>query len=247
VNHIPYPINNHPIAKQLFKYLEDYDDLMDSVTMIADMGCGPGNDIHYFANLKTPEGTPRNIQCVAVDKDIKQFRLGTPKNIKLLEADFETVKLDRKADILWSFDALSFAKSPMNALINFRNNLHDAGMLFITVPQYTSIVDNRIITVCLDNTLHDFNICNLIYLLALAGFDTRDGFYFKQPDVPYITAAVYKSEAGPLNLDTTWYNLMDLDLLPRFVEECVTKFGYPIAQKIILKWLDGSLIDFSRV
>jgi SAM-dependent methyltransferase len=247
VNHIPYPIDNHPIAKHLFSYLEDYDDLMDSVTMIADMGCGPGNDIFHFANLKTPEGTSRNIKCLGIDKDIKQFRPGTPRNLKLIQADFETVKLPQNADIIWSFDALSYTPSPLTALRNFANNLHDSGMLFITVPQYTSIVDNRLITVCLDNTLHDFNICNLIYMLALAGFDTQDGFYYKQPNIPFITAAVYKSEAGPLDTTTNWYNLMEQGLLPRFVAECVNAFGYPIAQKIILKWLDGRLIDFSQV
>jgi hypothetical protein len=211
------------------------------------MGCGAGNDIFYFANLKTPEGQARNIQCLGIDQDLKQFRLGTPKNLKLIQSNFETVKLPTKADIVWSFDSLSYSSHPLTALLNFRENLHDSGMLFITVPQYTSIVDNRLITVCLDGTQHDFNICNLIYLLALAGFDTKDGFYYKQADIPLITAAVYKSESGPLSTNTTWYNLLDKDLLPRFVAECVTQHGYAIAQKLILRWLDGSLIDFSKV
>ena len=247
MNHIPYPLDLHPIAKRLFGYLEDYDDLMDSITRIADMGCGAGNDIHYFANLKTPEGAPRNISCLGIDQDLKQFRLGTPKNLKLLQANFETVRLPDKQDVIWSFDSLSYCKSPLNALLNFRENLHDSGMLFITVPQYTSIVDNRLITVCLDGTQHDFNICNLMYLLALAGFDIKDGFYYKQANIPLVTAAVYKSESGPMDANTTWYNLLDQDLLPRFVANCVTQHGYPIAQKLILRWLNGSLIDFSKV
>jgi hypothetical protein len=83
---------------------------------------------------------------------------------------------------------------------------------------------------------------SLIYMLAVAGWDCRNGFFQQQSGDPWIRAVVYRTDQEPRDpKKTTWYDLIDSGLLPESAERSIMAHGYLRQQDLVVPWLDHSL------
>lgn len=150
----------------------------------------------------------------------------------------------KRFDLLWCHDAFQYVKHPYETLIRWRDRCEKNGMLVLIVPQTTNLVRNRQQFEALDGCHYHWTLPNLIYMLAVSGWDCRSGFFRKQPDDAWIHAVVYKSDRAPLGLGTRWYDIVDAGLLPESAQQGIMRRGYLAQQDLILPWLDKSLTSF---
>ena len=77
------PESSHEHSLEILNVIYGYDSFLDSLRVIADMGCGGGLDSKWFAELWTRDEPPepRNYTVYAVDQNIKQIE---PENTMLL-------------------------------------------------------------------------------------------------------------------------------------------------------------------
>jgi SAM-dependent methyltransferase len=243
---------SHEHSKQILNLLYDHDDFMDSITRVMDIGCGYGDDIVWWADVMTRDDVPEphNYTCYALDKNIKAYngRHYKPKNVIPLDADVDTYKISRTVDLIWCHNTLQYVENPAHTLRKINEFLVPGGVLILSVPQTPNVEFNRLVTNCYPGQAYAFNICNLIYQLASAGFDCNDGMFMKEEDSPWISAMVYKSEHKPVSpAETTWYKLMENDLLPAKAAEAVDRFGFLPQHELITRWIDQSVVLWDRV
>ena len=243
---------SHEHSKKIFDLLYDHDDFMDSIQRIMDVGCGYGDDIVWWAEAETRDDVPEphNYTCIALDKNIKNYnsRHVKPKNIHAIEADVDTYKISRPVDLIWCHNTLNYVENPAHTLRKFNEFLVPGGVLILSVPQMPNIEYNRLVTNCYPMQPVVFNITNLIYMLACAGFDCKDGLFMKEPDSPWLNVMVYKSDHAPvISTDTTWYELMAKKLLPNTADVAINKFGFLPQNELVTRWIDQSIVLWDRV
>ena len=232
---------SHDHSLRVLELISIYDDFMDSISVIADMGCGAGLDINWFATLEDREDPPRpyNYTCYAVDKDLSKMGKDLPKNLITFQADFNEKVIPRTIDLLWCHDAFQYSLNPLQTLKTWNEQMTTNGMLSIVVPQTTSYQYNRFMSRVHDNAFFDYNVCNLMYMLPVNGFDCKDSYFYKAKNHPWIHAVVYKSDIPPMDPTTTrWYDLIDKGLLHESVVSSIMKHGYLRQEDIVLPWLD---------
>ena len=80
-------------------------------------------------------------------------------------------------------------------------------------------------------------------MLALSGFNCKDGSIQTTTNIINVS---YKDSNDVYNYgEKTIYDLVDF--FPEPCQEQVTKFGYITNKGLILKWLSGTIIDYSNV
>lgn len=240
------PDQSHAHALETLNALYEYDDFMASVRTMADLGCGTGLDLEWWATRTTRDDPPEplNIQCTGIDRDDHFTRARRHPNIKYQRVDFEkdvTVP-EGKFDVLWCHNAFQYCINPVETLIKWREWTSDSGMLVIVVPQ-TMNIENRMLTAAQEDfSYHHYSLVSLIHMLAVTGWDARDGFYLKRIGDRWLHAIVYRSDKEPLDPRTTrWYDLMEQGRLPKSAEESVFAHGYLRQQDLILPWVDKSI------
>lgn len=238
---------SHEHSLETLNLLYQYDSFLDSLEVIADIGCGSGLDIRWWATLMTRDDPPepRNYKCFAIDKDLKGFlpEIQELSNVRCYEDDFERTDprsiLPIKVDLLWSHNSFQYVTNPLGALKLWNGLMNVNGMLVLIFPLSTRYEYNRIQTNSWNGCYYNHNIVNLMYMLAVNGFDCRDAYFKVSPDNSWLSVAVYKTEIEPLNPQTTtWYDLSDLGLLNDSVVNCIQRFGYVRQEEIITSWLD---------
>ena len=83
-------------------------------------------------------------------------------------------------------------------------------------------------------------------MLAISGFDCRDAFFYRDPDSPWLYAAVYASDHGPLTQQATWHDLAERYLVNDSVIDSVNKYGYARLEDVIVRWLDKDYYQISN-
>jgi 2-polyprenyl-3-methyl-5-hydroxy-6-metoxy-1,4-benzoquinol methylase len=60
---------SHEHSLETLNLLYEYDDFMRSIKTVADIGCGQGLDLEWWATRTTrdDDATPLNIECIGVD------------------------------------------------------------------------------------------------------------------------------------------------------------------------------------
>jgi trans-aconitate methyltransferase len=225
----------------VFELISLFDSFMDSLTVIADMGCGAGMDINWWATLESRDDPPRpyNYTCYAVDKDLSLLDKALPKNIIPITGDFEKKLLPRKVDVMLSHDSFQYALNPLNTLKVWNEQMNVNGMLVLVIPQTSNYQFNRFVNRVHSGCYFNYNVCNLLYMLAVNGFDCKDSYMYKAPNDPWIHLAVYKTDTKPMDpATTTWYDLMEKGLLHDSLVGSISKYGYLRQEDIILPWLD---------
>jgi SAM-dependent methyltransferase len=233
--------------------LYEYDDFMLGITTMIDLGCGEGLDLEWWATRTTREDSPRplNIKCTGVDIIEPSRVVRKYPNITYQKIDFES-KISRPIvkqtyDLLWCHDAFQFAINPIHTLSEWWHIASPDAMLVIIVPQTTNIFRRKLNFTLQNKCYYHHTIVSLIQMLALTGWDCRDGFFQKSLRDDWISCAVYKSEHKPMNpKETTWYDLQEKKLLPISAEQSVLRNGYLKQEDLVLPWLDHSLTVFNE-
>lgn len=238
---------SHQHSLQTLEELYQFDDFMMSVRTLADMGCGKGNDIEWWATRTTRDEHKKllNIKCTGVDTTEKLLVANEYPNISYQRQDFED-PFKRKFDVIWCHDAFQYAINPLITLKNWNKALTSDGMLVIILPQQTVMEFRRQAFDQPHGVYYNWTLISLIHALAVNGFDCAGGFFKKERDDPWLHAIVYKSEVKPMDpRTTTWYDLAEAGLLPSTLCSGVEKYAKARQRDLILPWLGGSLISYS--
>jgi SAM-dependent methyltransferase len=236
---------SHEHSLETLEVLYGYDSFLDSLETIADFGCGHGLDSQWWANLETRDDPPepREYRVYSVDINLKHFNKEAKslKNIHTFEYDFDdgTVILPTPVDFIWCHDAFQYVTNPLNTLKMWNKQLNANGMLCIILPQLTHYAYNRWQAHSYNKVFFNYNIVNLIYMLAVNGFDCNDAYFLKEENNAWLSAAVYKSNIEPMDpKTTTWYQLAELNLINESMISCLNKYGYIKQEEIVTAWLD---------
>lgn len=239
------PEESHAHSLQTLSALYEYDDFMMSIKTLADMGCGSGLDLEWWATrtMRDESQEPLNIKCTGYDVQSSLPIAHKHRNIQYACHDFENPVISLTPyDIVWSHDAFQYVINPLGTLANWWDIMSPGGMLAIVIPQTTNFEFNEHAFIQRDFCYFNWTMVSLIHTLAVCGFDCADGFFLKNPDDPWLHAVVYKSDVPPLDPKTTsWYDLCDLNLLPESVAKSATKYGHVRQQDLVLPWVDKSL------
>jgi SAM-dependent methyltransferase len=234
---------SHAHSRQTMDAIYEFDTFLDSLEVVADMGCGAGLDAQWWSVLETRDEPPepRNYYTYAVDKNIKRIDASTAdiKRFRSVEADFETVKLPRKVDLMWCHDSFQYSTNPLETLRHWNSLMTTDGMLILIVNQNIRYEYNRLVDRTESQCYFNHNVCNLIYMLSVNGFDCNDAYILKNINDPWIHIAVYKSSIEPMDpKTTTLFNLADLNLLHPSVVNSLNRWGHLRQEDIIYPWLD---------
>ena len=243
------PILSHDHSLEILKVVYDYDSFLDNLTVIADMGCGAGLDTRWWATLETRDDPPEphNYIVYAVDQDIRQIEpdIAAIENVTVIEGNFEERVIPRQVDLIWAHDTFQYAKDPFKCLATWKATLNQNGMLIMAVPQ-TTYWDHSRAQLIVSNHSHqyyNYNLLNLIYMLAISGFDCRDAYFYRKENTPWLYAAVYASEHGPMP-GASWYDLAARGLINDSIISSVNRYGYARLEDTIVAWLDK---DFYQI
>jgi len=235
------------VAESTLNTLFGYENFLESVDTFCDMGCGDGDDLERWATAAILDDNdrriPLNIDCTGIDKKHKNLSLAQKyKNVTYKRADFENLehKKDKLYDVVWCHNAFHYALNPYNTLAEWNRVMSDGGMLIIQVPTSVEMMNNQMHITLQSNTFYHYTTVSLMYMLALSGFECA--FMQKRPEERWLKAITYKVSSPQDPRNTSWYDLLETDLLPDSAKDSINRFGYLRHQDLILSWLDGSKI-----
>jgi len=243
--------DSHEHSLEFLNMIYGYDSFLDNITTIADMGCGQGFDAEWWATLETRDDPPepRNYKVYAVDQNIAQLDeqlLSNNKNIIPLERNFEERVIPVKVDLIWSHDSFQYARDPLKCLSAWKQTLNVNGMLLLSIPQTTYLHNNRLVVSNYNNQYYSYNILNLMYMLAISGFDCRDAYFYRKENTPWLYAGVYASQHEPLPAHATWHDLADRELISDSVINSINKYGYARLEDVVVCWFDKNLYQITN-
>jgi hypothetical protein len=201
-------------------------------------------DAHWWATLITRDDVPEphNYLVYAVDQGIDQLEphVKALPNVRTVEGNFEERILSRKVDLIWAHDVFQYARDPFKCLANWKESMNENGMLILSIPQttYFDHTKNKLVLSNHNHQYFNYNLLNLIYILAVSGFDCRDAYFYREPNTPWLYAAVYASKFGPLDRQATWYDLAERNLINDSMIESLYKHGYMNLSDIVVTWLN---------
>lgn len=227
---------------KILNQLREYDSFLDSLQTICDMGCGSGEDIAWWATLESRDDPPKpyNYNCYAVDIDAaKLAQVPAFDNIHKINRDFSTLCIPGETDLLWSHDSLQYSTNPLETLRMWNSMMNVNGMLVLSLKQQSGVEYNRYYSRTYSGCFYHYTPTNLIYMLAVNGFDCCDAYMLKEFNDPWIHIAVYKSNQPPRDpASTSWLDLIDLGLLHPTVVDSINAHGYLRQEDILYPWLD---------
>lgn len=237
---------SHKHSLETLNELYNYDDFMQSIKTVVDLGCGPGLDLEWWATRTTrdEDATPLNIACTGIDIKDEPHLVKKYDNMSFqktnMEGDIEVPP--EKFDILWSHDSFQYCLNPIQTLSKWHGMASDGAMLAIIMKQTTNIHRKDLDFTQEDYVYNHYTLVNLIHMLAVSGWDCKAGFFKKSPSSPWLHAVVYRSKHEPMDPATTrWYDLVEKGLLPDTADSCVNSKGYLEHKGLVLPWLDKSL------
>jgi SAM-dependent methyltransferase len=238
---------SHAHSLQILNTLYDYDDFMESIGTLIDLGCGSGLDLEWWATRTTrgEEIVPLNIRCAGMDLGPAPSIVKKYPNIVYHKLDFESTEkmaATAKFDVLWCHNAFQHCINPLETLAKWNRLAEDGGMLIMSVPQTTNIDLRQLSFTQPSGCYYHHTLVSLMHMLAVNGWDCKSGFFLKKPDEDFIHVIVYKSTHAPMDpRTTTWYDLAEKDLLPETAVASVKRHGHLRQQDLVLYWIDKSL------
>lgn len=251
MNLFPTDQASHLHSLETIKWIEKYESYLLNVRTIYDMGCGSGLDAQYLTNLKYPSNgklLPYYYKVVGIDLQRVHIQYSNPR-LTFIQHDFEEWDSGLQTDMIWSHDSFRFAINPLKTLTNWWKMLNSNGMLAIITPQTTNIHHGKPVNRTYPNNFYNYTITNLIYMLAVCGFDLRDNRFWKESGDPWLHAIVYKGDWEPFKnpREVTWYQLLDRKCLPdRWAYE-VKRTGYLKEEVLQTHWINGQYCFWNRL
>ena len=242
---------SHQHSLQTLEQIYEYDDFMLSIEAVADMGCGDGLDIEWWATRTTRDDNPKplNLKCTGFDLRDRLNLSQRYNNLQYQIQNFDDpIAVYKKTfDVVWCHDAFQYSINPLATLVNWNKIMNPNGMLALILPQTTNLEFNVQAFDQEDGCYYNWTTISLIHALAVSGFDCRDGFFKKMPGDPWLHAVVYKSEHAPMDPRTTkWYDLIDRGLIPDSLAAGILRHGHARQRDLILPWIDKSLHSFAQ-
>ena len=162
--------------------LNQFQDFIDNIEVVADMGCGLGTDAIWWTSLVDDYGDQRNIKVNAIDREIDKLRNKRHTNINYMESDFSNTGLESNShDFVWAYNSLQYSLNPIQTLSHWWDIMKVDAMLLITLPYNFSVNDHRdILKVDAEyqhNCYFNWTMGNLIMSLIITGFDCRNGHF----------------------------------------------------------------------
>jgi SAM-dependent methyltransferase len=242
---------SHAHSLQTLNTLFEYDDFMESVDTVVDLGCGAGLDLEWWATRTTRDDQPipLNIQCTGVDLADRLTLTKKYSNIQYQQTNFEinvSVKKRTLFDVLWCHDSFQYAVNPIATLKHWWDIAADGAMLALIIPQTTNFQQRQSAFSQPSGCYYHHTMVSLIYMLATAGWDCGTGFFKQIPTDSWIHAVVYKSATEPMDpKTTTWHKLSELELLPRSAVKSIQAHNYLRQQDLVVPWVDHSLMSMA--
>jgi hypothetical protein len=245
------PGQSHAHSLHTLNTFYEFDDFMESVGTLVDMGCGDGLDLEWWATRTTRDDNPQplNIDCVGVDLHESMNMARKYRNVTYLRQDFrDPIRSGKKKfDLVWCHDAFQYVVDPFTTLSRWRDVTSVNGMLVLIVPQTTNIQFNRQEFEQPSGCYWHWTLVSLMHVLAVSGWNCRNGFFKKTANDPWLHAVVYRSDQEPMDpATTTWYDLAERNLLPESAVACINRHGYVKQKELILPWLDKSMTSFAK-
>ena len=247
----------HQLASHSLGTLEiihQFDDFLGSIRTVADIGCGDGGDTIWWATLTNFEESPKpyNFKVFAVDKDSSKLsQIPDLPNIIKINRDFtEPHIFPTDIDFMWAHDCLQFSHNPLETLRFWNESMTVNGMLILSVPQHSGVEFNKYYSRTYSNCYYHYTPTMLLYMLAVNGFDCRDAYLLKKFQDPWINIAVYKTDQASLDpKTTTWFDLIDKNLLHPSIVDSINKHGCLRQEEVVMPWLDREnyFIDYVSV
>ena len=235
----------------ILNLIQQYDTFLESLRHIAIMGCGSGEDVLWWATLLNNDDPPQpyNFVCHAVDTDTSKLaQIPKLPNIHKNDRSFDSDLLfPIQVDIIYAHDCLQYSVNPLHTLKQWNQYLNVNGMLLLSVPQHTGIEYGQQYSRSYSGCYFHYTPVSLIYMLAVNGFDCRDAYLLKQFQDPWINMAVYKTDIAPMDPATTsWFDLIDKNLLHPTIVDSLNSNGYLKQEEILMPWLNKELyfIDY---
>ena len=235
----------------ILNLIQQYDIFLESIRHVVDMGCGTGEDIHWWATLMNNEDPPQpyNFNCFAVDRDpSKLAQVPDLKNIHKFNNNFDDPHLfPVPVDFIWAHDCLQYSTNPLRTLEMWNSYMNINGMLVVSVPQHTGVEYDKYYSRGYNGCYIHYTPVSLIYMLAVNGFDCRDAYLLKKFQDPWIQMAVYKTDVPPMEPSTTtWFDLIEKNLLHPSIVDSLHANGFLKQEEICMPWLDKELyfIDY---
>jgi len=246
-----HPGDSHLHSLELLEWLYEYDDFMESIRTVVDLGCGTGEDLVWWATRTTNDDNPQplNIACTGADLAESLMVAQDYPNIAYQSADFEgkIQKPEQGFDILWCHDAFQYARDPLGTLSRWWHMASEGAMLSLTVPVTQRIHHRQLAYELPPGQYFHHSMVSLIYMLASTGWDCAAGFFKQVPTEPWIHAIVYKSEHGPLDpRECSWHRLVELNLVPESAEASIFAHNHLRQQDLVVPWLDRTLISMAN-
>ncbi len=236
-------------SRPALELLNQFDDFKLSIKNMADLGCGDGSDLEYWANMRDTniDGTPGkylDIGCYGVDLNCKHIE-PQRHNIKYRNHDLnaDVAMLPVSVDVVWCHDVMQYIYSPVEFLGRVNSSMNMGGMLYLSVPSTINVVHHMFKNYTPPGHLNTFTITQLLYLLGLNGFDIKDYYLQKLKYDDVIQVVVYK-ERDPLPYDTSWYAMTDMDIVSDNMREIIMRNGILGDQGLVTTWLDGTVQDY---
>ena len=233
---------SHEHSLRTLNLMYEYDDFMESVGTVADLGSGNQLlDLEWWTTRTTRDELtiPLKIKGTAIDLEVPARKVN---NVSFTKADIQTFsEVKRNFDVLWCHDVFQFLENPYQALSSWYHLAADDGMLVLIFPQTVNMEYNQQAYNLLPGHLYHYSITSLIYMLSVCGWDCKGGFFKKTPGNEWLHAIVYKSKIPPMKPGISWYELSEKGLLPETADQSISKYGYIRQQQLVLPWLDKSL------
>ena len=235
---------SHDHSMYVLGLLREHDTFMESISSVADVGAGQCLDTLWWANATTRD-EPReslDLKCYAVDRQPMTIDFEPPKNFTYIQRDFEKPCLPTSVDVIWCHDAFQYALNPLKTLGVFNQQMNTNGMLYLGIPVLTHHVYGKWQSVAQNYQYYNHTFLNLVYMLAINGFDVKDAYFRKAIDDPWLHAAVFKVSDELLDPATTsWFELAERGLLHDSLVQSIRQFGLVRQQDALYTWLDKAL------
>jgi SAM-dependent methyltransferase len=232
---------SHEHSLNVLNLLYEHDTFMESISSMADMGSGSGLDAHWWASATTRDDPPEslNIHCYAVDNNPSVHIAEEHPMITKITGDFEKRVLSKQVDVIWCHDAFQYAVNPLNTLKLWNQQLNENGLMYIGLPMHNYKQNGQMFHTSTHYEYFPHTPLSMIYMLALNGFDCKDGYLRKAPNDPWFHIAVFKTDIEPMDPRTTsWHDLAEKGLLHDSIVNSLHRHDAPHIEDLLFTWLD---------
>jgi hypothetical protein len=235
---------SHAHSLQVLNLLREHDSFMESISSMADMGAGNCLDTLWWCNATTRDEPSEalNLKCFAVDRQPMRVDFDLPKNFTYVQRDFEKACLPTPVDVIWCHDAFQYAINPIETLGVFNQQMNLNGLLYLGIPMQTNHEFGRWHSVARNFEYYNHTFLNIVYMLAINGFDVKDAYFRKAIDDPWLHVAVFKNSDELLDPSTIgWFDLVERGLLHESLVQSLRQYGHVRQQDALYTWLDKAL------